>query len=132
MKVEADLKKLPFPPGTLDRLVCSRVFSLFWVHDLPALLNTIGNVVRPGGEVWVVELNLQVLAHRYLANHTMVGDLNDIIFGGIARMSIWDEGMLVAAMEEVGFQEVTVLPVCDFPFCDIYEDYYTVLRAVRP
>lgn len=127
-----DLSRLPFEDGSVDTVVCSRTFSLYWLEDLPPLLSEIGRVLRPGGELWVVELDLQILAHRYIENHTLIGSLNEIIYGGLGRMSVWDTGMVLTALDEVGFKDAMPYTVFEFPFCDFYEDYYSVVKAVRP
>jgi ubiquinone/menaquinone biosynthesis C-methylase UbiE len=68
---QADIDRLPFPPGSMDHVVCLGVFE--FLPDYGQALGEIRRVLRPGGTVVFAipsAISLYVLADR-LANRTV-------------------------------------------------------------
>lgn len=53
----ADARRLPFPPACVDRVYLAYLFDLLPTADLPAVLQEIWRLLRPGGRLVMVNLS---------------------------------------------------------------------------
>jgi SAM-dependent methyltransferase len=59
----ADVRRLPFRPGTFDGVLCLGVTQA--LSESGAAVRELAGQVRPGGELWVDALNRWCLVHAY-------------------------------------------------------------------
>lgn len=125
--VNGDAEKLPFRSGVFDLAVSASVLQ--WVVDLPAALNELRRVVRPGGDI-----SLSFFCHGTL------GELQHCFRDAISRCSPDNNPQksrlhnfrtvddVTSIVEGMDFERFVVTVETEV---DWYDDLYSLLRSIK-
>lgn len=132
----ADVRDLPFEPGTVSEIYAGHILEHFTRHDGAAVLRYWHSLLKPGGVIGVAVPDYDVLVQQYAANPTPEAliQFNDLyIYSGIQRSPhqyAYSAALLEKVMREAGFEDLQRMPI-NHPYFPEPVDWQAGIQGVR-
>jgi hypothetical protein len=113
--VVADVRRLPFEPGSLHALEASHLIEHFRGHEMAAqILPYWRSLIGPGGHITIVCPDWQAMIARLQAGELSLPDFTLLTFGGQEyegndHFAMYTAETLGQALQAAGFRDVTVV-----------------------
>lgn len=91
--------QLPYQNNSFDRVLSSLVLHHLTTHDRTRALNQAHRVLKPGGEIWIVDFGKP---------HNPIAWVISLVMRKLERTKDLIEGLLPEQMQRAGFQDVAV------------------------
>jgi ubiquinone/menaquinone biosynthesis C-methylase UbiE len=83
--IQSALKQLPFPDSTVGTVFASNFFEHFIQEDASGILSEIRRILKPGGNLIVIQPNFRLEPRRYFDDYTHKTAYTDEGFGGLLK-----------------------------------------------
>jgi len=135
--IVANVTNLEYGPNTVDEIYCGHLLEhLTWNEGQNALTHWL-RILKPGGEIFIVVPDFEVLAQKFLANPTpneMIY-MNNIYIYSYVQDSLhrycYSASLLKYAMETVGFTNLEKMPL-EHPYYVESVDWQCGYRGIKP
>lgn len=111
----ADIRRLPFEPGTVDEIFSAHLVEHFRENDLAkVILPYWRQLLKPGGTLRIVCPNWEASLRRYQDGGLTFAEMKEVTFGGQEyqgndHFAMYSPETLTTVLEQAGFTQVEIL-----------------------